>query len=160
MIRPTGSHNRRSPFSRGLTLLEVVIALAIFVGSIAAIGQLVATGVQSAVRSRLQTQAVFRCESKMSEVVAGITPFQSTSETPYPDDPEWTWSVSLLPGPYESLYVVNVTATHRLAGGSSATSFSLQRLVRDPQVFLDALLAEQQAATQSGTSTSTTGGGF
>jgi len=157
MIRPAQPDTRSAP--RGLTLLEVVIALAIFVGSMAAIGQLVATGVQSALRSRLQTQAVFRCESKLAEVIAGITPLQSSGETAYPDDSAWTWSVALQPGPYDGLYLVDVTTSHHLAGGGATTSFSLQRLVRDPQLFIDAMLAEQQAAAASGTSTSGTGGG-
>src|SRR5258708_1867065 len=47
---------------RGLSLFEVLIALAIFMGALAAIGQLIATGARGAVFAKLQTQAVIRCE--------------------------------------------------------------------------------------------------
>ena len=56
---------------RGLSLFEVVIALTIFACSMGAIGHLISTGVRAAVRSRLESQAIMRSESKMAEVAAG-----------------------------------------------------------------------------------------
>ncbi|MDB5339359.1 MAG: hypothetical protein JWN70_4978, partial [Planctomycetaceae bacterium] len=53
---------------RGLTLFEVLIALVIFVGAMAAIGQLVANGVRAALQARFQTQAAMMCEAKLAEV--------------------------------------------------------------------------------------------
>lgn len=144
---------RHPLFRRGLTLFEVLISLAIFVGSMAAIGQLVATGVRGALRARLQTQAVLRCESKMAEVVAGISPFHPASDTPFVDDPAWTWSMSLAPGPNQELFLVEVTTAHQAGGQLGAVTFSLRRLVRNPQIFIDKMIKEQeQQATQSATS--------
>jgi general secretion pathway protein I len=142
---------------RGLSLFEVLISLAIFLGSLAIIAQLVDTGVRGAVRARLQSQAIIRCESKLAEVVSGAIPFQQTGETPFPDDPAWRWSVALLPGPYPDLYIIEVTTTHHVGNDPQGVSFALQRMIRDPQVFLDAMIAQEQAAAN--TSVSTTGGG-
>jgi hypothetical protein len=156
---PTGRVRRQSGSPAGFSLFEVVIALAIFVGSIAAIGQLVSSGVWGAVRSRLHTQAVLRCESKMAEVVAGITSLQSTGDLPFPDDASWTSSVSIQPGPHPDLYLVTVAVNHPASGQLSAFSYSLTRLVRDPNVSLQMTQDEQarQKAANQGSSTNPSG---
>ncbi len=149
--RPVGNLWPRSS-RRGLSLFEVVIALAVFVGSIAAIGQLISTGVRAAVKSRLQSQAVLRCESKMAEVVAGIVPLRGSANGQFPDDASWNWQVQVAAGPYEGLYIVEVTATH--PGGTSAgnQSFALRRMIRDPQLQLDEWAIEQAEAASSSNS--------
>lgn len=132
----------------GLTLLEVVLALAIFVGSMAALGQLINTGVQSAVRARLETQAILRCESKLAEVIAGVEALESTDELPFEDNPAWTWSMEVVDGPHADLLMMYVTVNY--AGGSSLAnvSYSLERYVRNPQIFIDAQEAEAAAAAE------------
>src|SRR2546425_7335081 len=47
---------------RGLTLLEVLLSLALFLGALAVISQLWYSGVRASVQSQLRTQAVLRCE--------------------------------------------------------------------------------------------------
>jgi len=150
---------------QGLSLLEVVIALAIFMGSIAAIGQLIATGVRGAVQARLQSQAVLRAETKMSEVVAGFTPLQGASGA-FADDPLWSWSVTSSSGSVDGLYMVNVTVAHSSATTAGKQSYVLCRLVRDPQVAIDAYKKAQEAAaaaastgSSSSSSSSTSGSG-
>ena len=140
---------------RGLTLFEVIISLAIFVGSIAAIGQLIASGVRGAVEAKMRTQAVIRCETKMAELVAEIVPFQPSSGT-FPDDPSWQWSTSINPSPQANLYIVEVTTTHPSPAGKFDVSFSLRRFVRDPQLFINAMLAEQTEAAAAASSNNTT----
>lgn len=137
----TASDQRRV----GLTLVEVMLSLAIFVGSMAALGQLIANGVRGAVQARLQTQAILRCESTLAEVVAGVRPFQSSSGL-FLDDPTWSWTVSIVSGPHIELFIVQATASHAASNNVGNVSYSLQRLVRDPQVFLDAMAAEEAAA--------------
>lgn len=143
----------------GLTLFEVIIALAIFVGSIAAIGQLISNGVRGAVLSRLQTQAVLRCETKLAEVVSGVTPLHSVSGMAFSDDATWTWSMTTAPGPHASLYIVEVTAAHPSSTTAGNVSYSLRRLVRDPQLEMQAYekQLEQQAAASNTSSSSNSG---
>jgi type II secretion system protein I len=152
---------------RGITLYEVVIALVIFSGAIAAISEGVSTGVRAALQSRLQSQAILLSESKMGEVMAGVVPRSSSGETSFaePQLQGWTWAVSVKPGPHTGLQLIEVDVAYKLAGDSVNASFSLERLVRDPSAFVtsetatiannqaQALQAAQQAAsTQSQTS--------
>jgi Tfp pilus assembly protein PilV len=144
---------------RGLSLFEVVISLTIFACSMAAIGHLVSTGVRGAVRSRLESQAIMRSESKMAEVAAGIIPLQNTNGT-FPDDAAWNWSTAVSAGQYPDLYVVEVTATHPSTTTVGKMSYSLRRLVRDPQLEMLAYQKQLEAtqASQSSSSTTTSSG--
>ena len=80
---------------RGLTLLEIILALAIFFGSLAALAQLSWNGSRAAVQARLKTQAIIRCEAKLAEILAGAQRLQSSSRVPFPDNAAWTWSLSI-----------------------------------------------------------------
>jgi hypothetical protein len=145
-------------------LFEVVLSLGIFAMSAAAIAQLISNGLRGAVHAQLQTQAVIRCEGKLSEIVAGVTSMSSVGESPFPDDPAWSWSAAIKPGPHQDLYLVEVTVLHPGSGQMSELSYSLARLVRDPNV--TSLMQQQNAtqqqqqiqASQSGTTAPSSGG--
>jgi len=126
-----------------------VLALAIFVGTTAAILQIVNNGMRGAVRARLQTQAVVRCESKIGELVAGVEPLQIVEGVPFVDDPTWVWSSTVTSGSTQGLYLVGVTVQHIGTGPGGNVSFTLQRMMRDPQLFYDAFEAEQEAEAAS-----------
>ncbi len=143
-FRPIDRDSRR----RGLTLLEVLLSLGLFLGALAALSQLWYGGVRAAVQSRLSTQAILRCESKLNEVVAGAVPLTSTSDTPFDDDASWTWSLQVEAGPHADALLVTVTATHPGQSGLSSSQHQLRRLIRDPQVWT----AAQQATTEETTS--------
>jgi len=123
----------------------------------AALGQLLSNGVRGAVTARLQTQAILRCESVLSEIVAGVHPFQPASQVPFEDDPQWTWDVSIEASDYPGLFQLTCSVHHAPSDPSIQTgltniSFTLYRLVRDPQVFWDGMAqedAEAQALEQS-----------
>jgi type II secretion system protein I len=148
---------------RGITLYEVVIALVIFSGAIAAISEGVSTGVRAALQSRLQSQAILLSESKMGEIIAGVVPRSSAGETAFTESQlqGWTWAVNVKAGPQNGLQLVQVDVAYKLAGDSVDASFSLARYVRDPSAFItsetaviannqaQALEAAQQAAQQS-----------
>jgi type II secretion system protein I len=129
---------------RGITLYEVVVALVIFAGSMAAISEAVSTGMRAAVQSRLQSQAILLCESKMGEVLAGVVPPQSLAESAFtePQLEGWKWGLSVKPGPHTGLLLVDVDVAYRLAGNSVDASFSLERLVRDQSAFATSTTAE------------------
>jgi general secretion pathway protein I len=153
-----GNERRRS----GLSLFEVIVALAIFMGSIAAIGQLVSNGVRGAVQAKLQSQATLRAETKMAEVVAGLVPLHGGMGGTFPDDPTWSWSVMSVGGSQEGLYFVEVTATHAAVASAGKQSYTLRRLVRDPQIELAAYEKQQAdaaAAASNGSGNSSSGSG-
>ena len=129
---------------RGLSLLEVLISVAIFLGALTAIMQLLNTGRESEVSARLKTEAVLRCEAKMAEIVCGIEKAESTSDGMFPDDEvgHWHWSVDLGSGSATSLLQITVTVEHLPDGKNPNAAFTLTRYMRDPQLFIDAALSE------------------
>ena len=133
---------------RGLTLLEVLLSLGLFLGALAALSQLWYGGVRASVQARLATQAILRCESKLNEVVAGAVPLQSTSDTPFDDDASWTWSLQVEVGPHADTILATVKVSHPGQSGLSSSDHQLRRLIRDPQVWT----AAQQATTDGTTS--------
>ncbi|MEC8241836.1 MAG: prepilin-type N-terminal cleavage/methylation domain-containing protein, partial [Planctomycetota bacterium] len=62
---------RRCARRRGLSLLEVILAIAILGGAIAAIGELVRLGVRSASYAQQQTLAHLLCDTRMAEIASG-----------------------------------------------------------------------------------------
>ena len=129
---------------RGITLYEVVIALVIFSGSIAAISEAVSTGMRAAVQSRLKSHAILLAQSKMQEVIAGVVPRQSVAESAF-NEPQlegWKWALNVKPGPHTGVMLVEVEVSYRLSGPSIDGSFSMERLVRDPSAFLTNEAAE------------------
>ncbi len=154
-IMPTqsrGHATRGSMNRRGLSLLEVVLAVSIFTMSMAAIYQLISIGFRNTVDSRLQTQAIVRAESKMSEVIANSDLMQTTAAMPFEEDAAtaiegtWTWSLTVSPWELDATMVnLEITTEYATPNGTPAAVFTLRRLVRDPQAIAD-LQAEQEAA--------------
>ena len=140
---------RKSASRPGLTLLEVLLSLGLFLGALAALSQLWYGGVRASVQARLSTQAILRCESKLNEAVAGAVPLQSTTDTPFEDDSTWTWSLQVLPDSHANVLLLIVNVSHPGQGGLSASGYQLSRLLRDPKVWTDA----QQTTTTNGTTT-------
>jgi general secretion pathway protein I len=140
-------HRRSTSARQGLTLLEVLLSLGLFLGALAALSQLWYGGVRASVQARLATQAILRCESKMNEVVAGAVPLQSTTDAPFEDDSSWTWSLQVQPGPHANVLLLVVNVSHPGQGGLSASGYQLSRLLRDPQVWTDAQQTTSLGAT-------------
>jgi len=131
----------------GLTLLEVLISLSIFLGALAAISQLIGIGSRAALQAQLRTQAIIKCQSKLAEVLAGVQPMESVTLVAFEeDDDNWKWSLNVEPGDYENLLKLMVTVQY---AGESETIFSkyqLTRQVRDPAMLLDAANTVESAS--------------
>lgn len=123
------------PSRRGISLFEVVLSLAIFLGAFLALSQLSQTGMTAAVQARLKTKAVLRCETKLAELTSAVEPLADATDQPFGDDPNWTWSVLIAPGPHADLLLLTVSVRYDGGSESSAASFSMSRLMRDPVVF-------------------------
>lgn len=138
---------RGQPVARrgGLTLFEIVLSLAILLMALAALGQLYSTGARAAIESRLQTQAVVRCEAVLNEVIAGVHAMQTTATQPFEDDPNWTWSLDVAAGPHVDLLELQVIVTHSGQGPQTNLTYALNRYIRDPQLYVDAALAAEEA---------------
>lgn len=126
----------------GLSLLEVIISVAIFLGALTAVMEGLATGQRSELSARLQSEAVLRCEAKMGEIICGATEAASTQNNPFDDDDtgNWEWSVQVGEGGAAGLLEITVLVEHKPGGDEPNAGFSLVRFMRDPQLFLDAAL--------------------
>lgn len=120
------------------TLLEVVLAFAIFFASLAILSQIQWNGTRAAVQSRLSAQAFMRCEAKLQEIVAGAEVLADQSDVAFEDDPTWTWSVSTATTTYPDLLQVQVTVRRQTDSSLGNVSESLVRWLRDPNLFLEA----------------------
>ncbi len=151
--RLTGSAGASPSHQRsGLTLFEVLISLVIFVGAMAAIGQLVSNGVRGALQARFQAEAALLCEAKLAEVVAGIVPLQSAQGV-NPNDPKWTWTLLVTAAPVPGLLRAEVTVKRQATNSKGVVSFNLARYVRDPQLYYAAQQeAERNKADQEASS--------
>lgn len=122
----------------GISLFEVVLALAIFLGAFAAIGQVLRTGTTSSIRAQLTTQAALQCERVMNDVLGGVLPLQSVGQTRIDDDPQWVYSVNVLDGGVPNLLIVEAVVERLGSRQTSSVSYRLTRMIRDPQIYLDA----------------------
>lgn len=153
--------NRKSPHKsasrRGLTIYEVFLALTLLLGTLAVLSQHLSLGSRAGVSGRLQTQAAIYAESKLNEVLGGIEPIAPSGGLPVAGAPAgWSWSLDVVPGPAVDLLDLTVTVTHVDQTGEVDASFTLRRLLRDPQMLLQAAdaAAAAKASTSSGSSSS------
>lgn len=136
----------------GLTLLEVVLALAILAGSFAMLGQLVGIGVRAARNGQDLTRAHLLAESVMSEIAAGIVPAEAITGVAVDTDPGWTVSAEVLPTMYDGILQITVM-TRRDNDTRGRSEYYLTRWLRDPSL----AIPEDDAATTSGGSSGSTG---
>jgi general secretion pathway protein I len=146
-------YRRISKQPRGITLYEVVIALAIFSGALVALFEALSTATRAAMQARMQSQAVLLAETKMAEIVAGVQPANSSGESSFTDPglEGWSYAISVSPASHTGLNQVQVTVTCRQAPSSVDASFTMARLLRDQQAFMtSSIQAAKQQALQAG----------
>ena len=99
---------------RGLTLLEIVLALAICAIAMTLLAQLVGIGNRAAAVARDSAKAQMIAESMMAEVMAGITEAADTSGT-YEQDPNWMFEISVTPAPSapDTINVIRVAVSQQ-----------------------------------------------
>jgi prepilin-type N-terminal cleavage/methylation domain-containing protein len=110
------TYKRSTQRRGGLTLLEVILALAVLGISLAAIGEMIRIGVIGASIAKDETKAQMLCESKMNEVVLGVIPAQPIGPVSFDFEPEWVFTVSIIPIQEE-----DVAETLLNSGGSPST---------------------------------------
>jgi type II secretion system protein I len=142
----------------GLTLLEVLVALAIFLLAVVGLGTLVSYSGERAAQIRQQAWAIQRCQSKLAEVVVGAVPLESQSEVPFDEDPEWIWSLDVQDGATTGLKNVTVRVS-RSGNDRSRTEVLLAQIIMDPALRGGAAPAASAEPSSSGSTTPSTGGG-
>ena len=123
----------RIPQARtGLSLLEVLLAIAILGGAMIVITQLLNLGYRSAIEARMRTEAALLCDTKMAELAAGVLPLSGTSGEAIEENPNWNYSVSVENASQVGLLAVTVTVAQNNVGNQTPMSLSIVRLMPDP----------------------------
>jgi hypothetical protein len=158
MLLPYASPLRPPRARRGLSLLEVLVSLSIFLFALIVIGRLVVMGTDLALDVQYQSQATQLCQSKMAEVLCGAVPLSSQNEVPLDEDPAWTWSLECEPSSVSGLWHVTVTLV-RLRPGGIRNECTLSQMVIDPSVRGNAMDPNPPSTTTSTDSGTTTPSG-
>ncbi|OWK45666.1 prepilin-type N-terminal cleavage/methylation domain-containing protein [Fimbriiglobus ruber] len=143
------AHRRRRP---GLSLLEVLLALTIFLLSLAAIGGLVDYGAARGTAAQTQAMGVRLAQSKLAEVEAGSLPVSSGGSGTFDEDPNWNWSVE--PGDMVATNVYSVTVRAWREIGGQKHEVSLTQMIFDPTMMGNATAAQPPATSSTGTTSS------
>jgi hypothetical protein len=137
-----------------LSLLEVIIALAIFLMSLTVIGQLVSMGSERALDIEQQGEAAMLAQAKMAEVIWGVIPLSSQGDQSFDEAPDYKWSMTAEQNSNVSnLWNVTVTITRERSDGTKIQSV-LSQMVLDPSV----RGSSQDTVSVSGTPSSGQGG--
>jgi len=142
----------------GFTLLEVLLALAILVGSLATIGALTEQGLRHAHRAAAVSKAQLHCESVLAEITAGVMLPAAVNGAPLESDPAWVYSVEATPDAIDpALLSVRVTVIENVPPQQRPVEFSLTRWVTDPNATTTD--ASSTTTSSSSSTTSSTAGG-
>lgn len=142
----------RKTTRRGLSLLEVILAIAILGGCVAVLGELIRIGSRQAEEARELTTAQLLCESKLNEIASGILPPEAVSGAICETNPNWSYSVEVSPLDATDLIAVAVTVQQTQTTRLQPLSFSLVRWMIDPLAEQEAAEAEAAAAAAEGAS--------
>lgn len=131
-FRSGGRQVNESGHRAGLSLLEVIVAIAILGGAMVVIADLIYIGSRSAGNVRWTSEAQILCDTKMAELSAGVIPLQSSGMTAIPENPLWTYSVDIGSTNINGLLSATVTVQHAEATTGTPRQFSLMRWIPDP----------------------------
>lgn len=121
---------------KGLTLLEVIVATAIFLLSLVAIWQLFLIGGDRALDVKLQARTSMICQSKLAEATIGPdAPSPTGDYTSFTDEvnKDLKWKMEVESGGAENLWTVKIWVKAELQGGRVIESH-LTQMVLDPKV--------------------------
>ena len=106
----------RSPQRAGLSLLEVLVALAIFLISLAAVAGLVDFGAERAQAASMTTLGTRLAQAKLAEIEAGVSPPNSSESGTFEDEPDWTFAVEPGAALAANTYPVTVRVSREMGG--------------------------------------------
>ena len=122
----------------GITLLEVIVSLAIFLGSLVAIGQLISLGSERAIAVHDEARGLQLCRCKLAELSSGVEPLSSGSASIPEDergnsssgDTDWQVRWTVADDSIPNLKLVQVWATR--GSGARTTEVTLAQKLLDP----------------------------
>jgi type II secretion system protein I len=144
--------SQRERQESGFTLLEIILALAILAGSLAALGEVMRLADQNASMTRDESQAQILASSVMDELVAGARELVAIDrgQFDFVTEPPWVYSVLIESTAYQELVAVRVLVEQDIDPRLQPARFALVRWLPNPDYI-------PPAASTSSTSSSATG---
>lgn len=149
---------------RGLTLIEVLLALAIFIMSVIALGGLVDMGTEREMEAQFRVRAARLAQAKMAETVSGTlgSLAQAASGSGnFDNDPEWSYTTTATTAQGQvalaNLYTVQVTVSRNYKGHQY--SYTLSQMAIDPYQMGTGQPATTTASSATATSSLLNSGG-
>ena len=157
------SRVRASSLRRGLSLLEVVLALSILAVAAALLTQITKQATDNGLMAKRLATAQMLCESKMSEVLAGAIPLSATGWTAITDTTRkgnWHYQITTETATRPKMIGVRLSVTDQPDSTTSNPElFYIVRWMIDPSLGLDVPPQSSSSTGTSGTSSSTGSGG-
>lgn len=151
--RPAGLKARA-----GLSLLEVILAIAILGGAMAVIGESIRMGTLAAADAREMTMAQLLCESKLAELSTGLQALSSVTGVPVEVAPDWLYSITTQQGSQNGLVLLAVTVSGNPQYHARPVEVTLYRWMIDPELAQQLEDAAAQAASASSSSSTSSSG--
>src|SRR5438034_4673110 len=128
---------------RGLSLLEVILAIAILGGALVTIGQLIRIGARSAAQARDLTMAQLYAESQMNRLASGVDILDSVKDEKYDEPGLYNYSVDVMSTNLTGVMEATVTVKQAPGTAIHPVSYSLTRWIAEPEYAQS--LADQEA---------------
>jgi prepilin-type N-terminal cleavage/methylation domain-containing protein len=116
MVRISGGGRVNSPPSRcltkrqrGFSLIEVLVSVAMLLGSIVVLSQLTAVGRRHLDAASEKAIALRLCQNEMARLLGGVNPIEPRDEMPLADDPNWESRVDIVPLEMGDLFNLRVS---------------------------------------------------
>jgi len=146
-----GTLSRRA----GLSLLEVLVALAVFLMALGGLFTLLNYATRRAQEVQMRSQAARLCQSKLAEVLSGALPLTGQDGAAFDEDPDYQWSLTSEQGAVTGLWNITVKVSWgQGAGGRQETALS--QMVLDPSIIGSTQDTVQMTATDPSAGTGTT----
>lgn len=117
----------------GFSLLEVLLATSILIGSSIALLELVMIGNRHANSARDLSRSQRICQTKLNEILSGLAPLEVVRPTEVDGELGWVYWVDLRPLEQSELTVLEVSAAHQPTPEKQSARFSLVRWVNAPR---------------------------
>ncbi len=117
---------------RGFTLLEVMLATVILLGSAVVLGELARLGLRSGHQAETMGRATMLCQSLLAEAAIGSLSSEPATDVPAPHEPGWLYSLEREAAPHPDLALVRLTVRQDLPPEKKPAQCTLERWIRRP----------------------------
>jgi prepilin-type N-terminal cleavage/methylation domain-containing protein len=154
-------YNRQSPGQRtaGFTLLEIILALAILAGSLAALGEVMRLADQTASLTEGESQAQILAASVMDELLSGARQLSAVSQAPLvqDSDPPWVYSIDTESTNLDQIVSVRVLVEQQLDPRLQPARFEIDRYMPNPDYVPPDTSDQSNSSSSTSSSFSSTG---